>query len=261
MIAFVYSRKDIASYTLYKAFEEVSRDFPNLDIYFHEYPEEVVYADEVDKELPEDVETIIFLSRHSAASDIPTLSVHTPGNFMDNPLGGRPGELAIANPCLVGYILREYKRSIESFGIDYIATLEVTHHGPTHLSIPSLFVEIGPSESNWKDKVAAKCSAISVFKAIEKYVSGGNCVKCVGFGGPHYGPNFTRYLLKTEDVGIGHIVSKYVFTEFSEEVVEKAIRNNGGVDMALISWKGLKGPVRRELAEYLQKRGIEFLRL
>lgn len=261
MFAFVYSKKDIASYTLYHAFKEVSRDFPHLNIYFHEYPQEVVYADGVDKELPRDVETIIFLSRHSSSSDISTLSVHTPGNFRDNPLGGRPGELANANPCLVGYILREFNRNIVGFGINYVATLEVTHHGPTHLSIPALFVEIGPSESNWRDGVAAKCMALSVFNALDKFVTKKNCVRCVGFGGPHYGPNFTRYLLKKEDVGIGHIVSKYILQEFSEEIVEKAIRHNGGVDLVLISWKGLKGPVRRRLVEYLEDKGYKYLKL
>ncbi len=261
MFAFVYSKKDIASYTLYQAFKEVSKDYPNLNIYFHEYPVEVVYADGVDRALPREVETIIFLSRHSASSDISTLSVHTPGNFGDNPLGGRPGELAPANPCLVGDILREYNKNIEGLGIDYMATLEVTHHGPTNLSKPALFVEIGPSEYNWRDKVGARCIAISVFNALARYAAKRNCIKCVGFGGPHYGPNFTRYLLKTGDVGIGHIVSKYVLQEFSEEVVEKAIRYNSGVDQVLISWKGLKGPVRRRLVEYLMDKGYKYLKL
>jgi len=261
MFSLIYSKKDVASLTLYEAFKEVERSFNNLDIYFYEYPLEVVYADRVDQYLPRDVETIIFLSRHSAKSNVPTISVHTPGNFGENRLGGRPYELAIANPCLIGYILREYQKNIVNYNLNYTPTLEVTHHGPTDLRVPALFVELGPQESNWRDKVAAECIALSVFNALSKYIYNRNCIKALGIGGPHYSPNFTKYILKNDNVGIGHIISKYVFNDFSEKIVEKAISFNGGIDLVLIDWKGLKGFVRQRLLEYLNKRNINFVKL
>lgn len=261
MFAFIYSKKDVASFTLYEAFKEIGESFNNLDIYFYEYPSEVVYADRVDQYLPRDIETIIFLSRHSATSNVPTMSVHTPGNFGENRLGGRPDELAIANPCLIGYILREYQKNIVNYNLNYTATLEVTHHGPTDLRVPALFVELGPLESNWGDKVAARFIALSVFNALSKYIRNKDCIKTLGIGGPHYSPNFTRYLLRNENVGIGHIVSKYIFKDFSEEIVEKAINFNGSIDLVLIDWKGLKGSVRRALIEYLSKKNLRFLKI
>ncbi len=261
MFAVVYSKEDIASYTLYNAFKKVVETREIDYIIFHEYPEHVVYADKVDEELPDNIDTIIFLSRHSAESDIPTISVHTPGNFGENRLGGNPNQLAIANPCLIGEILRCYKSYTERFSLGYNVTLEVTHHGPTDNSIPSVFVEIGPKEVNWIDKRGASLIAYSVVEAIEKYMNNRNCVRCLGIGGPHYAPNFTRYLLKNGDVGIGHIISKYVLTSFNKNFIDLALSSNNGVDKVLISWKGLKGGVRKEVLNYLSDLGYEVIKL
>ena len=46
----------------------------------------------------------------------------------------------------------------ESF-LDFQITIEATHHGPTHLKKPSIFVEIGTTESQWNDE--SLCSSVA----------------------------------------------------------------------------------------------------
>ena len=57
-------------------------------------------------------------------------------------------------------ILMEMKRLAEQKGLKYDVTLEVTHHGPTELSVPSLYAEIGSTEIQWKDPEADRKSVV-----------------------------------------------------------------------------------------------------
>ena len=57
-----------------------------------------LFADNVDalvsQQLQMEVGPVVFLSRHKAASGIPTLTVHPIGNFSKADFGGRPGTLS-----------------------------------------------------------------------------------------------------------------------------------------------------------------------
>ena len=85
----------------------------------------------------------IFLSTHRAESGIPSLTVHTTGNFTDKEvLGARPREVGAIDPDLQkNYLvaLNDRRSQLEGYEI----TIEATHHGPTSLRRPVLFVELG----------------------------------------------------------------------------------------------------------------------
>ena len=98
----------------------------------------------------------IFLSRHYAESGIPSLTVHTTGNFTDEPvLGGRPqrgGRGEPRPPEELPSCAQQAEGRLEGYEI----TIEATHHGPTSLKKPVLFVELGSSEKNWGDERPAR---------------------------------------------------------------------------------------------------------
>ncbi|MDD1748219.1 MAG: D-aminoacyl-tRNA deacylase, partial [Methanomassiliicoccales archaeon] len=94
---------------------------------------------------------MVFLSRHKAASGIPTLTAHPIGNFSKADFGGRPGTLVRSSPDMMTSTLRELQRN--AAGLGFGVSFEVTHHGP-YLEAPTMYIEIGSSEENWGNKDA-----------------------------------------------------------------------------------------------------------
>ena len=87
----------------------------------------------------------------------------------------------------------------------YQATYEVTHHGPTELSTPSFFVEIGSTEKEWTDARAGSAVALSVLEADPT-----DTVNVLGIGGTHYARRETEIALRSR-AAFGHIVhSRFV---------------------------------------------------
>ena len=68
-------------------------------------------------------------------------------------------------------------RAPEGYRVSY----EVTHHGPTALVTPSLFVEIGSTATEWADPAAGRAVAESILTAVPE-----ETINLIGFGGTHY---------------------------------------------------------------------------
>ena len=99
-----------------------------------------------------DIENIVFLSRHKAASGRPSLTVHPIGNWGTADYGGKEGEISGATPeWMTGLLLNIRKNRIPSYDVCF----EATHHGPL-LETPTMFLEIGSSESEWEMKEPAE---------------------------------------------------------------------------------------------------------
>jgi len=154
---------------------------------------------------------LIFLSRHSSNSKIPTLTSHFTGNFSsNNSLGGKPFELGLAYPTFQ----KEYMKNLTSMSIDfqnYDLTIEATHHGPTSSSNPLIFIEIGSSEAEWKNKLTASAICKCVLKTIfdkNNYLSNKKSKIAIGIGGNHYPKKFNELILSS-DVAFASIASKY----------------------------------------------------
>jgi D-aminoacyl-tRNA deacylase len=109
----------------------------------------VLFMDDLDELFPL-AEAFLFLSKHKSDSAIPTLTCHSVGNFSDNPYGGKPRELGIAFPSMQ----KKYMQTIfngRSKVPGYDIVIEATHHGPTSLKKPAIFIELGSSEPQWVD--------------------------------------------------------------------------------------------------------------
>ncbi|HID17872.1 TPA: D-tyrosyl-tRNA(Tyr) deacylase [Candidatus Bathyarchaeota archaeon] len=215
--------------------------------------EEGPYAESLDQIF--NLKAIIFASRHEAESGKPTLTVHAPGNLTSRAEhGGKPKELAVADPKRMRNALLTLSAKREELGLSFDVCLEATHHGPTGMACPVLFIEIGSSSREWKDPKAGEAAAEAALAACESQTSG---IVSVGFGGGHYARKHTKAVLGS-NFAVGHILPKFFFKEFDSAVVKKAFeRNVEPCKTALVDWKGLKGPDRAKLIDFLSENGLE----
>ena len=200
----------------------------------------------------------VFLSRHSAESGIASLTAHTAGNFSgESRLGGNGRELAMADPSLLkNYMISMAKREGQARG--YQIVIEATHHGPTSLRRPLLFVEIGASEKNWGDRRAARLVADSLVESLTIHRTWEKTA--IGFGGTHYPDKFNRMLLES-DVAISFIVPKYALEYIDESMLGQMLqKTTSPVRYAVVDWKGLGGHKERIL-RLIQQFGLEVIRL
>lgn len=94
-----------------------------------------------------DYDGFIFLSKHAAESGVLALTCHSTGNFSSAKFGGNDRQVAVPKPDFQKSYLQTLKKNQSQFS-DFQVTIEATHHGPTALTKPSIFVEIGTTENN-----------------------------------------------------------------------------------------------------------------
>jgi D-aminoacyl-tRNA deacylase len=186
---------------------------------FLEYDGRLINAEGIDAGI--DADLVIFLSRHTSVNPIPVLTVHPTGNYRDAELGGSPRTLAPASPAMMQATLRALARHCpENYRVSY----EITHHGPTGLSHPSFFVEIGSTEKEWNDPVAGRAVADAVLDAVPL----ANAVPMIGFGGTHYAVRETGIALESRGA-FGHIAHTREIATLDEPMVRQMIAKTGAV--------------------------------
>ncbi|MCD6502967.1 MAG: hypothetical protein DRN30_04720 [Thermoplasmata archaeon] len=217
-----------------------------------------IFYNDLDKEISRTLgitpDILVFLSRHSSATKIRTLTVHPVGNYNENPYGGLPRTLVYAEPYLMSETLRHlYKKSKD---LDYRCSYEVTHHGP-YVSSRTFFIEIGSSEEAWKDKDAGSAVASALVDALESFLDGRHSKKrpMVGVGGGHYAPRFTSYAL--DGFNFGHMVPEH---SMNLDSILMALRFTPDVESVGIHWKG-SNEKYLEIYKKLEERGIHVKKL
>jgi len=157
---------------------------------------------------------LVFASRHAGETD-ELLTAHHTGNVGPADYGGEPGAFARACPNAHRRVLAALR---EHAPPEYEVGTECTHHGPTAVGAPSMFVEVGSAEPQWEDPAAARAVARAILDL--RGVSpdapaengdgtdGGTRRQLVGFGGGHYAPRFERVARET-DWGVGHVASDW----------------------------------------------------
>ena len=217
-----------------------------------------IHARDLDRDFH--AETIIFASRHSSESGQRSLTVHATGNPTNSALyGGRPKSLAWADPGRMKTALLTLNEKTQELGLNgYTVSLEATHHGPTDLEVPVMFVEIGSSPEHWNDRLAGEVVASAVHSAATTQHVG---KPSVGFGGGHYSTKHTEANMN-QDFAIGHILPKYFFDQFTPEIVELTFKRTvGDCRTAIIDWKGIRGGYRSALIEVLERDKIEIVKI
>jgi len=271
MILIVASNKDTASLNIkgqilnHYPFKETSASFQQNLIYTADLKgknitlatlsQESVTAQNLPENFP-DAQIIVFISRHSSASGKPTLSVHTPGNFGEAGLGGLPKVVSVSSATAMRDALKSLSRYKEEFNLDYEVSYECTHHGPS-LNVPAMFVELGSSETQWKDLKAAEAVAHSAMYAIANFSTPASAA-VLGIGGTHYNQKFTQMALAGEAF-FGHMIPKYAVSEVDSKMLSQCIRRTfEKVSFAILDWKGIRSQDKPKLLSALDDVELPF---
>ena len=205
---------------------------------------------------------LIFASRHTSKELRPAFLVHATGNWSkDTNFGGNPKEISHSSALLVkaGFLsLEEQKEQLKNldFLVDFLVDLEVSHHGPTNLEKPLIFMELGSSKKEWIIKEAAKIVANSIINAIFKYLDFklNKLIEIgIGFGGTHYAPQFKKLILEN-NIAISFICPKYFVQELNKDIITQMInKNTEKIDYFVIDWKGLNAQDKHYLIPLLEE--------
>lgn len=228
--------------------DEPIYSFKNLKLYtIHD---KSIHCENLDELIEADC--FIFLSKHSSKSKIPSLSVHSLGNYGDAMLGGREKTLTLSYATLqkkMFQLLVKYNTLS-----DFDVILETTHHGP-YLSRPALFIEIGSCELYWSNDAAARIIAQVVVESCTVKLD--PCKTVVALGGLHHCPTFKTFLLESE-YAISHVCAKYQLENFSYDLLREMISKTfEDVEFVLVDKKGL-GPHKKVVLDVLEENTISY---
>ena len=214
-----------------------------------------IYADGIDiiheKETAETVDEVLVLSRHAAKSGLPSLTVHAIGVPGEIPhgeegfAGGIKGTAVPPSPrfSAIYSALRE-ESSRSELADEFEISLETTHHGPV-LTKPTLYLEIGSTESEWIRKDAAMLWAAVISRVLglsDKSPEGewfGEGDVMIGLGGGHYAPRHSDIAIRS-GLPFGHLLANYALI-FDDQNKESP-----------------SGPWRHSLLEAIEKTRVAF---
>ena len=203
-----------------------------------------------------DYDGFIFLSKHAAESGTLALTCHSTGNFSEAKFGGNQKELAIPYHNFQKKYMQKLWEHHESFS-DFQITIEATHHGPTHLKKPSIFVEIGTTELQWNDETLCSSVAQLVMETLHNPCDSYPFAIC--FGGTHYSKKFTKELLFGK-YALGTVIPKHALEFLNLTLFEHLITQNDGAEVALLDWKSL-GKYKQTLIDFLSTTKLEIIKI
>ncbi|MFC1682383.1 D-aminoacyl-tRNA deacylase [Nanoarchaeota archaeon] len=214
----------------------IDKNQKGFDFYLIE--NSILHEENLDLEKLNKYDFIIFASKHQSEKQEKTLSIHAPGNWDQAELGGKPNKLAKTSALFQKQLFEKLKQNIDQHELKrYNLTLECTHHGPL-INIPCLFIEIGSTETEWKDRKAAFIVAKTISDTINEFKENPYNEIAIGVGGPHYCPNFNKIQLNS-NIALSHIIPKYALP-LTQEKLKQAIHNTDEeIDFAVLDWKGL----------------------
>ncbi|MGH9993279.1 MAG: D-aminoacyl-tRNA deacylase [Nitrososphaera sp.] len=218
---------------------------------------DLLHLENLDEVYPK-ATAFIFLSKHKSDSKIPALTCHCTGNFGDNPFGGNPREIAISFPSLQ----KSYLKALTAANARvpaYEIVIEASHHGPTSLGKPLLFVELGSSAEQWSDRKAASAICDVMLRLLENGFE--HCRKVgVALGGTHYPTKFNQLLLESE-FGLAAIASKHNLAAVDEGMLDQMIcKSLEKVTSIVLDSKGL-GTHKGRIVKLAEKSGLEVVKV
>jgi D-aminoacyl-tRNA deacylase len=205
----------------------------------------------------------IFISRHLSKTGEPTLTTHPIGNYNEAKFGGKIKTLVKASPCLMTRLLRNLDLNVKKEKLNHNVCFEVTHHGP-YLDIPTLFVEVGSNEEEWKKQKPADIVAKSILDLLNSYNYEDDFPNdipvLIGIGGGHYAPRFTDIALEKK-VAFGHMIPNYQIKagNLNDEMLRKAFDSTPNATGVYIHRKSFKKSEVSELKKWFEERSIKVI--
>lgn len=196
---------------------------------------------------------LLFASRHQSQTQKgPVFSAHFTGDVSGSTQMGSNGVLARAAP-------RALKLIVEALtNLSNVKVLvEATHHGPSAIETPSLFVEIGSTKTEWNNEALGDIVAQALL-GLESRSLDIPCPTAVGFGGPHYAARHADVLLRS-DICFGHIFAAYQLECLTREIIGEAFEKSQA-QFAYFDRKHMGGD-RTRIESAVHSLGFEVLRL
>jgi len=263
LIDIIFSTKDIASQQIFRqiitnyVFYETNETFdgnPILrmnNIRLITTNRELIYSDHLN-ELNSDL--IIFASRHKSESGRPSLLVHCTGNWLDKAdFGGNPREISVSSGSAMKIALIELFKQRKILNLnEFDVNLEVTHHGPTNLKAPLLFVELGSTPKDWENIYGA----LAVANAIMKTALSNKLYKTyIGVGGPHYATKFSELVKEPNlDFAVSHIIPKYALDFIDKKSIKMCIeKTKEKIEGFVFDWKGMNSQQKEKIISILNE--------
>ncbi|MFP4400979.1 MAG: D-aminoacyl-tRNA deacylase [Candidatus Woesearchaeota archaeon] len=231
--------------------------------------EETIDHDDIDKKLSFlkennnlDKIIIIYATKHSSRSGIPSLTAHTPGNWGNAEMGGQDRLLCKASEQFVkeAIIYMEKRHSEISELKNFDVVQEATHHGP-YLESHVMFIEIGSLENEWKNQIAGDLIAETIMHLIEnaKSIISKKNITAIGIGGTHTMSNFKKIILN-ENIAFSHVCPKYALENLNEENLKSALsQSTRPAEIIIFDWKGL-GKEKDRIVSLVKESGIPYKR-
>lgn len=193
---------------------------------------------------PEELKSdlFIFASRHSSQTGTPCYTVHAPGNWTaETKLGGNPNELQLTS----ARAMLALKKNLH--GAELEVFQEATHHGPTNLTTPSIFAELGSTAKQWEDEALGIPLAKAIMKTCENWTKE-TAKAALGFGGTHYCTAFNPM-----PYAFSHIASKHSLDGMDASMILQAIQKTSeSIERIFIDWKGCNKEQRDKLISALE---------
>jgi D-aminoacyl-tRNA deacylase len=260
MVFVVYSPLDPVSVNAAEAIKECAdfnevdkiggmRHFSSKKIDLLELNTIHLYADFLDDYLKTDL--IIFMSRHGSIKNIAAFTVHAEGNWGNEAkLGGKPSELSVAAPVQMARLLCTMARNNTT---KISVTYEATHHGPL-LKTPSMYAEIGGTNDVRENLDYAMFLAKSVVDSLDDKTEYEKVA--IGIGGLHYSDRFARQAISGR-FAFSHILPKHYAdnVDMLGQAVERSVPR---AEIAVMEWKGLRGPQREAIIKKLDEIGLDY---
>ena len=260
---FIWHQNPVFKLTFNDANNNKFKNSAGLEVYLGLTEEPLIFLEDLKlSETQINPDFLIFASRHTSKTARPAFLIHTTGIWNKNTdFGGEPQDLSLTSALLHkagfrSFIERDLPSSLTNFSFD----IEVTHHGPTTLEKPLVFMELGSSKKEWGIEKAGESIAIVIINTIFKYLELKNREEQIiglGFGGTHYGPNFNR-LIQTKNIAISFICPKYYIQELNSDLIKMMVENTTEkVDYFIIDWKGTKSEDKKHIIPLLEEFDIE----
>jgi len=198
----------------------------------------------------------VFLSKHAAESGVLALTCHSTGNFSEAKFGGNNRQVAIPHPHIQKSYLQKLWQNRNNFS-EFQITIEATHHGPTDLNKPSIFIEIGTTEKQWNDSILCNSIAKIVVEIMKNEQKSNPVAIC--FGGTHYPDKFTNELIHGK-FALGTVIPKHALDFLDEELFSHILDRNNMAKTALLDWGGL-GQNKQKVLDMLNNTNLEIIKL
>ncbi len=203
---------------------------------------------------------IIVASKHLSSAEQKAILVHPLGNWgTARHESGNNLQIAPVNPYEMTRMLKCLQAEYAKVpGSEYWVGVEATHHGPTSIDLPIMFVEVGGTETEWNDRDACAIAGRAILQFISQPHELAASTAILGAGGGHYAPAFIRRV-DADFFLLGHIIPKFGLEHLTLDLLHQAWNSIKADDkLLLIDKSGTKSAQRTHLLNLAEELNIPY---